>query len=85
MRGNAPWRSVTMSWPSTRTMPEVGSSRPSSMEMVVVFPAPLPPSSPVTAPARTVKLMPSTATSAPNRLVRSRTRMAGSGSLVGAA
>src|SRR3972149_1668962 len=34
------------SLPSTRTCPAVGSVRPSSMRMVVVFPEPLGPSSP---------------------------------------
>ncbi|MNW09520.1 hypothetical protein D3C71_2065310 [compost metagenome] len=69
MRGNAAWRWRTMSTPSTSTVPEVGSRSPSSMEMVVVLPAPLPPRSPVTDPAATVKEMPSTAVTSPERAV----------------
>ena len=45
--------------------PEVGTSRPSSMAIVVVLPAPLPPSSPTVPPAGTVKLMSSTASTSP--------------------
>ena len=50
-----------MSAPNTRASPDVGMTRPISMEMVVVLPAPLPPSSAVIAPLCKVKLMPSTA------------------------
>jgi hypothetical protein len=39
-----------MSWPSAVTRPEVGTSRPEQHAMVVVLPAPLPPSSPQVAP-----------------------------------
>ena len=39
-----------MSAPSTVTVPEVGMTRPMIMAMVVVLPAPLPPSSPVIEP-----------------------------------
>ncbi|CUU43680.1 hypothetical protein BVIRIDIS_27060 [Blastochloris viridis] len=42
--------------------PWVGRTSPMVMAMVVVLPAPLPPSSPVTEPAARAKLMPSTAT-----------------------
>ena len=41
--------------------PEVGSTSPMIMAMVVVLPAPLPPSSPVMLPRAMRKLMPSTA------------------------
>ncbi len=52
------------------------------MEMVVVFPAPLPPSRPVTPPRGTEKEIASTAVTDPppgvgNRLVRLSARMAG--------
>src|SRR3989344_3197396 len=50
-----------MSTPKMETLPEVGSSSPSSMESVVVLPAPLPPSSAVVDCAATSKLMSSTA------------------------
>ena len=50
-----------MSVPSTVMLPAVGFSRPSSMAMVVVLPAPLPPSSAVTLPCGTVKSIPATA------------------------
>ena len=55
--------------PSTRTDPAVGRSRPSSIEMVVVLPAPLPPRSPTVSPRITEKLTASTAATVPNRLV----------------
>ncbi len=42
-------------------MPEVGVTRPMIMAMVVVLPAPLPPSRPVTEPCGSVNVMPSTA------------------------
>ena len=51
-----------MSSPSTRTVPALGSSRPSSIDRVVVLPAPLPPSSAAVTPRSTAKPMPSTAT-----------------------
>src|ERR1700681_4798613 len=65
-----------MSMPRMEISPAVGSSRPSSMEMVVVLPAPLPPSSPSTAPRGTVKVRSSTATISPYTLRRCRTSMA---------
>ena len=40
-----------MSSPSTRIVPAVGVSTPSSIDSVVVLPAPLPPSSAVVVPA----------------------------------
>ena len=50
-----------MSQPNTRASPAVGTTNPISMEMVVVLPAPLPPSSAVIEPLRRVNVMPSTA------------------------
>ena len=61
MRGSTRKRCRTMSSPKTVIEPELGSSRPSSMESVVVLPAPLPPSSAVVDPAAMVKSIPSTA------------------------
>src|SRR5256885_1531233 len=66
-----------MSTPSTSMSPAVGSSRPSNMAMVVVLPAPLPPSSPSTAPGGTAKVRSSTATTSPYTLRRCRTAMEG--------
>ena len=40
------------SWPKTRIAPSVGSISPMTMPIVVVLPAPLPPSSPVTRAGR---------------------------------
>ena len=56
--------------PSSRTVPSSGRSRPSSMSMVVDFPAPLGPRSATTSPRRMVRSRPSTAVTAPKRLVR---------------
>src|SRR5471032_795637 len=64
-----------MSMPRTWISPTVGSSRPSNMAMVVVLPAPLPPSRPSTAPRGTVKVRSSTATTVPYTLRRCRTSM----------
>src|SRR6266851_4566006 len=66
-----------MSMPSTLISPAVGSSSPSSMAMVVVLPAPLPPSSPSTVPRGTAKVRSSTATTSPYTLRRCRTLMEG--------
>ena len=54
-----------MSAPKTLASPEVGVTRPMSMAMVVVLPAPLPPSSAVMDPRRRLKSMASTATTSP--------------------
>src|SRR5215472_13717119 len=51
-------------------VPLVGAARPSSIRSVVVLPAPLGPRKPVTRPGPTSKLKPSTAVTAPYRLVR---------------
>jgi hypothetical protein len=50
-----------MSVPSTVTRPDVGITSPMMVAMVVVLPAPLPPSSPVTEPGVRANEMPSTA------------------------
>ena len=47
--------------PSRRTVPELGRTRPWAQDSVVVLPAPLVPSRAVTAPARALRLTPSTA------------------------
>ena len=54
-----------MSAPSTVARPDVGVSSPSSMDSVVVLPAPLPPSSAVVVPRRTANEIPCTAATAP--------------------
>ena len=62
-------RSGSANWPyrfpSTRTDPEVGVSRPRIIRMVVDLPAPLGPRKPVTRPGWTVKEISSTATVLP--------------------
>ncbi|RDL09347.1 hypothetical protein DER30_2756 [Streptomyces sp. HB202] len=47
--------------PSTSAVPDVGSMRPISIRIVVVFPEPLGPRKPKTLPAGTVRSRPSTA------------------------
>jgi len=66
-----------MSTPWMRTSPELGVSRPSNIEIVVVLPAPFPPRSALTRPSSTEKLIPRTAVMSPNRLVSARTLIAG--------
>ncbi len=53
---------ATTSMPAMRTRPEVGRARVVQMLMVVVLPAPLGPSRPKSSPSRTLRSMPSTAT-----------------------
>ena len=53
----------------------MGVSRPVSIRTVVVFPAPLGPSSPNTSPGFTSKVSPSTAVRSPKRLARPTTSM----------
>ena len=65
--------------PSTRTVPAVASWRPSRISTVVVFPAPLGPSSPRHVPAGTEKDTPSTAVTSSKRFTRPSTEMASSG------
>jgi hypothetical protein len=54
-----------MSKPSTLTRPEVGATSDRIMPIVVVLPAPLPPSRPVTLPAAIRKEIASTAVASP--------------------
>ncbi len=61
----------------TRARPDVGASRPRMTRIVVVLPAPFGPRKPVTWPGRTVKLSPSTAVTAPNRLTSWSTSITG--------
>src|SRR5262245_58634102 len=68
--------SARTSTPPTIAVPEVGSSSPQSMRIVVDFPAPLLPRKPKISPRRTSKLTLSTATNCPNRRERPRTSMA---------
>src|SRR5947209_19623070 len=68
-----------MSSPKIDQEPAVGASSPSSTRMVVVLPEPLGPRKPKTEPAGTARSMPSTAATAPKRLVRPSVSMASSG------
>ena len=65
IRANAANRSVAMSCPRIRIDPALGISSPSSIAIVVVFPAPLPPSNPSVCPAPTENPIPSTARTSP--------------------
>ena len=65
-----------MSTPSTLTAPEVGTMSPMIMPIVVVLPAPLPPSRPVTEPVSMANEIASTAVVAPKRLASGRASMA---------
>ena len=67
-----------MSQLSTEIEPAVGVSTPSSIDSVVVLPAPLPPSSAVVVPARTTKEIPLTASTLPYDLRNSPTTIAAS-------
>src|SRR4051812_9279651 len=66
------------STPPTIALPDVGSSKPHNIRMVVDLPAPLLPRKPKISPRRTSKLTWSTATNWPNRRVSSRTAIAAS-------
>ncbi len=68
--------SARMSKPATRPVPEVGASRPVSILIVVVLPAPLGPRKPKISPSGTWKLTWSTAVKSPNRRVSSLTSTA---------
>src|SRR5208282_1506840 len=68
-----------MSTPSARTSPALGRVSPMIMPIVVVLPAPLPPSRPTTVPGSTAKEIASTAVVAPKRLTSRRASMAGVG------
>src|SRR4030042_1018983 len=61
--------------PQTLTVPEVGSVRPRSISIVVVFPAPFGPRKPKTSPSATERLRLSTAFCFPQSLVSSSIRM----------
>src|SRR5690242_2488603 len=63
--------------PNSSTVPESGADRPSSMPMVVDFPAPLGPSRATVCPGRMVRLSPSTACTAP-KLLRTPLRLTAS-------
>src|SRR5579871_6270119 len=65
--------SVT-SLPSSRTRPESGAVRPTTIENVVVLPAPLAPSSPITSPDATSTFTPLTTVRPLYDLIRSRVR-----------
>src|SRR5215212_5629283 len=65
--------SVT-SIPSSSTRPESGAVRPTTIEKVVVLPAPLAPSRPITSPEATSTLTPLTTVRPLYDLVRSRVR-----------
>src|SRR5256886_15273818 len=69
--------SPATSAPATRAWPEVGGSNVVSTLMVVLFPAPLGPSSPNTEEAGTVIESASTATIDPNRRGRGSVTTAG--------
>src|SRR5512147_2883370 len=73
VRASACARRRAMSTPSMRMTPEVGSSTPRIMLMVVVLPAPLGPSRPTISLRRTSNEMPSTASVAPYAFLRSLT------------
>src|SRR5262245_61726578 len=66
-------RSVCTSKPATVASPEVGGSRPVSILIVVVLPAPFGPRKPNTSPGWTSSVTWSTATKSPNDRDRSRT------------
>src|SRR5260370_38408469 len=78
------WRGYrATSKPATNAWPPLGVMSVVSIRTIVVFPAPLGPSSPKTSPRRTSKLTLSTAVNAPKHLVRSLVCIAGeSGSIV---
>src|SRR6478609_6788216 len=60
-----------MSRPAMRTRPAVGVSNPAIIRRMVVFPHPLGPSRESISPARTLKLQPCTASTAPKLFDRS--------------
>src|SRR6266513_2762232 len=62
--------SLTTSKPATSAVPEVGSSIPVSILIVVLLPAPFGPSKPTNLPAGISILISFTATCGPNSLVR---------------
>src|SRR5580704_14423138 len=70
---------VITSKPPTVALPEVGSSNPHSIRMVVDLPAPFGPRNPNISPRRTSRFTRSTATKLPKRFTRSRISTALSG------
>ena len=77
MRGKMSYRCAASDKPNNSMLPAVGVRTPSSMEMVVVLPAPLPPSSPTVSPGATENVIPRTASTVPYDFFKSRTTMAG--------
>src|SRR5688500_17626626 len=71
-----PSRSVARGRPSIVTSPAVGRSRPVSILMVVLLPAPLGPRKPKKRPRATLKVRSSTAVFSRNTFVRPRTTIA---------
>jgi len=69
----AAFGSRVQSIPATRMVPASGRARPVSMLSVVVLPAPLGPSSPISSPRSTVRSIPATARTPSKLLVRPRT------------
>ena len=63
--------------PKTVADPEVGRTRPSTIRIVVLLPAPLGPRKPVTHPGRASKVRSSTACTRPKRFVSPRAAIAG--------
>src|SRR5688572_8791023 len=71
-----PSRSVASGSPSIATSPAVGRSRPVSILIVVLLPAPFGPRKPKKRPRPTLKVRPSTAVFSRKTLVRPRTTIA---------
>src|SRR5262249_19172714 len=76
MRLLTPSGSLVTSMPPTVAAPDVGTSSPQSMRIVVDLPAPLLPRKPKISPRCTSNVTPSTATKSPNRRVSPRTLIA---------
>ena len=76
IRGSTRWRSAGISAPSTVARPPLGVRSPSSIDSVVVLPAPLPPRSAVVVPRRTANVIRFTATTRPYDFERSVTTIA---------
>src|SRR3984957_429674 len=72
-------------FPSSRISPESGLDTPEIIEIRVLFPAPLSPTSPSTSPRSRDSETPRSATTGPNRLVMSETSSAGAGRPLSAA
>src|ERR1700733_11296743 len=72
-------------FPSTQISPESALDPPEMIEIRVLFPAPLSPTSPSTSPRSRDSETPRSATTGPNRLVMSETSSAGAGRPLSAA